>query len=405
MEPWELPAAAYHYELPPSRIALFPLEARDNSKLLISDGDKIREVTFQELPHCLPSNTLLVINDTRVVYARLLFRKPTGSQIEVFCLEPVSPINDISQAFAARSGVVWKCFIGNARRWKSGDLEIRLGEISLKASQVSWIGQEALIRLEWTPETLPFSHILEHMGQVPLPPYIHRDPVAEDSIRYQTCYAQHEGSVAAPTAGLHFTDHVMDNLHQRGIQFASVTLHVGAGTFRPVVTESIGEHVMHREQIIVHQASISKLVHHKGPIVAVGTTSVRVLESLYWFGASLITNPDTGFEVGQWVPYLPAHDKPSTQEALQEVWSYMQRNQLETLRGSTQLIIVPGYSYKVIQGMITNFHQPGSTLLMLVAALLGDHWKEVYDYALSHNFRFLSYGDACLFMPSLPSAT
>lgn len=400
MDAWDLPAAGFQYDLPPEKIALHPLAQRDASRLLISNGMGIQEDVFSSLPALLPNNSLLVINDTRVVHARLAFRKDSGARIELFCLEPVDPFTEIQQAFGAASGVVWKCLVGNARRWKSGSLALKGEGFSLYASLGSKLPKEALIRFSWEPSAWPFGKILEYAGQVPLPPYIQRDPIPEDDQRYQTTYAAADGSVAAPTAGLHFTEAVFRELHARKVDVARLTLHVGAGTFRPVTSDTVRDHSMHREQLLVTIDSIRHILEHPGNVIAVGTTSVRVLESLYWYGLSLLQDPDRPFHIDQWEPYRQDKDACTRREALHAVVKYMERKGITVLQGSTQLMIIPGYSWHTIDGMITNFHQPGSTLLMLVAAFIGDYWKQVYRYALDHGFRFLSYGDACLFLPT-----
>ena len=388
----------YDYPLPADRIAKFPLPHRDASKLLVHSDDKISEDRFYNVAQYLPANSLLVLNNTRVVRARLQFYKPTGAAIEIFCLEPVA---EIHQAFAHQEQSVWKCLVGNARRWKDETLRLELphkeGAFALEAEKLSRDGDAFLILLKWQPQALTFSQVLELAGQVPLPPYLNREAVSSDAQTYQTVYAQHNGSVAAPTAGLHFTDAVFEQLIAKNIATSHLTLHVGAGTFKPVGQEGIARHQMHTEQLVISRPLIETLLSQNGKTIAVGTTSVRTLESLYWHGVQLIQNPDAPFYVSQYDPYqnLP---EVSAFQSLTAIADAMDRRQSPLLSGATQLLIAPGYRFKIINGMITNFHQPRSTLLLLIAAWLGPKWKEIYEYALSHQFRFLSYGDSCLFL-------
>ncbi|MCD4680603.1 MAG: S-adenosylmethionine:tRNA ribosyltransferase-isomerase [Bacteroidales bacterium] len=397
----------FAYGLPQGKIAQFPLEQRDTSKLLLLKDGKISQDKFFNIPDHIPENSLLVFNNTKVIQARLLFQKPTGATIEIFCLEPVSPVAEIQHAFQQSSPVVWKCFIGNARRWKSGGItkNIKDGqrEIVITAKNVGNVDNTFLIEFSWEPTGLFFSQILEMTGLVPLPPYINRKAIEHDKETYQTVYARHNGSVAAPTAGLHFTPEIFSSLKKKSIKSEYLTLHVGAGTFTPVVDSEIKNHKMHMEHIMIDRDTISSLSgFNDGKIISVGTTTVRSLESLYWFGVKLIVDKDhkQNFIIGQWDPYEHAYkQKISKRESYMAVLEYMDKNELSSLQGVTQLIIVPGYDYKVIDGLITNFHQPRSTLLLLVAALIGDIWKQAYDYALDNDFRFLSYGDSCLFLP------
>ena len=392
----------YDYPLPDDRIAKYPLAERDASKLLVLKDDEVKESQFKHVGEFLPKDALLVFNETKVIRARLQFHKATGSRIEVFCLEPE---NDYQVAFSATSPVRWKCLIGNAKRWKEGKLSMELkvnGEmVTLFTDRLMQNDQYAEIEFSWTPETLPFASVLEAAGEIPLPPYLHRDAEPSDRDRYQTVFARYDGSVAAPTAGLHFTQPLIAALHEQGFAFDEVTLHVGAGTFKPVSTETIGEHAMHSETIVVRKSLIQNLINHIGkPIVPVGTTSTRTLESLYWIGMML---KEQGLalrplHVEQWFPYenhapLPAID------ALQAIVDYLDEHDLTRLEASTALMIAPSYKMRVITGLITNFHQPKSTLLLLVSALIGERWKDCYRFALDHGFRFLSYGDSCLFLP------
>ncbi len=394
----------YDYPLPDDRIAKYPLAERDASKLLVLKDDGIIESQFRHIGDFLPKDALLVFNETKVIRARLQFHKVTGSRIEVFCLEPE---NDYQVAFSAASPVRWKCLVGNAKRWKDGKLSMDLtvnGElVTLFAERLSQNDQCAEIEFSWSPESLPFASVLEAAGEIPLPPYLHRDAEPDDRDRYQTVFARYDGSVAAPTAGLHFTQPLIAALREQGFDFDEVTLHVGAGTFKPVSTETIGEHAMHSESIVVRKSLIQNLIEHLGkPIVPVGTTSTRTLESLYWIGLML---KEQGLDlrplhVGQWFPY-ESHVPLSASEALQAIMDYLGRHGLTRLEASTALMIAPGYKMRVITGLSTNFHQPKSTLLLLVSALIGERWKDCYRFALEHNFRFLSYGDSCLFLPDI----
>ncbi len=392
----------FDYPLKDSRIAKFPLENRDDSKLLFLHGDQPEGRRFKEIADLLPSNSLLVFNETRVIQARLLFQKKTGAAIEIFCLEPVAPTNDFQLAFQKTSSVVWKCFIGNAKRWKDELLEMMLinngEEIILKAKKYENLGEAFLIEFSWEPEELNFSQIIELSGLVPIPPYLNRQAVESDKERYQTIYARNKGSVAAPTAGLHFTDRILKVIESKGIETEKVTLHVGAGTFKPVSSETISDHEMHTEQIVVSVEAI-KHIYQKldEKVIAVGTTSLRTLESLYWM-ALKIKKGHNNYDVQQWDPYKGNDEQMDAKEAILVLINYLEKNNLKYLKGQTQLMIAPGYQFKIIKGLITNFHQPKSTLLLLVAALIGDNWKTVYNFALENDFRFLSYGDSCLFL-------
>ena len=391
---------AYDYPLPDDRIAKHPLAERDASKLLVLKDNEIQESQFHHIGDFLPKDALLVFNETKVIRARLQFRKATGSRIEVFCLEPEQ---DYQVAFSASSPVRWKCLIGNAKRWKDGLLSMPLtvagAPAKLFAECLSRDDQGAEIEFSWSPENLPFASVLEAAGEIPLPPYLHREAEASDRDRYQTVFARYDGSVAAPTAGLHFTQPLIAKLREQGFLFDEVTLHVGAGTFKPVATDTIGEHAMHSETIIVRKSLIENLIaHHGKPIIPVGTTSTRTLESLYWLGVMLA---EQGLQlrplhVEQWFPY-ENHAPLTTPEALQQVLAYLDRHGLTRLEVSTALMIAPSYQMRIVTGLITNFHQPKSTLLLLVSALIGERWKDCYRFALDHGFRFLSYGDACLF--------
>ena len=392
----------YDYPLPEDRIAKYPLPERDESKLLVLKGNEILESQFKHIGDFLPKDALLVFNETKVIRARLQFHKATGSRIEVFCLEPEQ---DYQLAFSSVSPVRWKCLIGNAKRWKEGPLTMELAlegnPVVLTAHRIAQNDQYAEIEFSWTPQILPFASVLEAAGEIPLPPYLHRDAEPADRDRYQTVFARYDGSVAAPTAGLHFTQPLIATLRNQGFIFDEVTLHVGAGTFKPVATDTIGQHAMHSETIIVRRSLIENLVSHFGkPIVPVGTTSTRTLESLYWIGVMLKEQGSDlrPLHVEQWFPY-ENHAPLSAAEALQYVLDYLDLHSLTRLEATTALMIAPLYNMHVITGLITNFHQPKSTLLLLVSALIGERWQECYRFALGHNFRFLSYGDSCLFLP------
>ena len=393
---------AYDYPLPEDRIAKYPLAERDASKLLVLKDNVISESQFKHVGEYLPKDALLVFNETKVIRARLQFHKTTGSRIEVFCLEPEQ---DYQMAFSACSPVRWKCLVGNAKRWKEGKLSMELSvkgeKVTLFAERLAHNDQYSEIEFSWLPENLSFAAVLEAAGEIPLPPYLHRDAEPDDRDRYQTVFARYDGSVAAPTAGLHFTQPLIAELRDEGFGFDEVTLHVGAGTFRPVATETIGEHAMHSETIIVRKSLIENLIQHFGkPVIPVGTTSTRTLESLYWIGVMLKEQGDAlrPLHVEQWFPY-ETHAPLSATEALQGILAYLDKHGLTRLEASTALMIAPSYKMRIITGLITNFHQPKSTLLLLVSALIDERWKDCYRFALDHGFRFLSYGDSCLFLP------
>ena len=393
----------YDYALPNERIAKFPLANRDESKLLVYKNDRFEESVFNRLPDYLADDTLLVFNNTKVIHARLFFRKETGSLIEIFCLEPHDMA--ISSAFEQRQHSTWLCFVGNNKKWKNGRLSRSMiidgKDVTLTVDRKYAVSNAWVVDFEWNDSELSFAHIIEHFGVIPLPPYLNREAVDSDKQRYQTVYAKHEGSVAAPTAGLHFSTSVFDKLESNGIAKEFVTLHVGAGTFKPVDSATIGNHEMHIEKVEVSKQNIIHLLEYVSKtIIPVGTTSVRTLESVYWFGVKLgIDATIEQMHISQWEPYELADYALSAEDALHNVLDFMDRNAIDTLYGDTQLMIAPGYKYRLVKGIITNFHQPKSTLLLLVSALIGDKWKEGYNYALQHDFRFLSYGDSCLFMP------
>ena len=386
----------YNYTLPDEYIARFPLEKRDQSRLLISENDKLTSGNFNQLADYIPQGSLFVFNNTRVIKARLVFFKSGGARIEVFCLQPEGAYGQTGQA-------TWKCFIGNAKRWKSGELCMEIetpgGQIQLKALRGETAGDAHLVHFSWDDTSLPFEQVLEFAGKVPLPHYLNREPVESDAERYQTIFAQYNGSVAAPTAGLHFTPEVLKSLEQKACSFDYLTLHVGAGTFKPVSAGDAREHQMHEEEIIVEKSFLLRLLQNlQGNIIPVGTTSMRSLESLYWFGIQLINGeqPDDKFFIRQWEPYETEVITPAS-EALQAIIDFMNLHNFSTISGFTGIMIVPGYQFRICNLLVTNFHQPQSTLLLLVAAFAGDSWKKTYAYALEHHFRFLSYGDSCLF--------
>jgi len=395
----------YDYLLPPSRIAQFPLEKRDESKLLIWKEGKISTSAFAKIADELPEESILVFNDTKVIRARLIFSKNTGATIEVFCLEPLFPFTEIQASFAQTASCTWKCLVGNVKRWKDGAIQksfvLEGNSYTLSAEKKGNLGDGCFsILFRWEPSGLSFSEIIGCAGMVPLPPYITRASTHLDSSRYQTIYAKHEGSVAAPTAGLHFSEPTLRILKKKNISFKNVTLHIGIGTFRPVSAEDISAHIMHSEKISVELSTLRELIHDiQKPIFAVGTTSVRTLESLYWLGVKLIIDGNGRHpEIHQWDAYDPFYDKDITcKEALSALANHLAITGCDRYAGGTELMIVPSYRFRIVNGMVTNFHMPQSTLLLLVAAFIGPDWKRAYEYALQHDFRFLSYGDACLF--------
>ncbi|GGG55653.1 S-adenosylmethionine:tRNA ribosyltransferase-isomerase [Hymenobacter glacieicola] len=404
-DPRQLSIHDFTYQLPPQRIAPEPLPDRDQSRLLVYQSGELTDRHFYEIPALLPSHSLLVFNDTKVVQARLFARRPTGGVVELFCLEPVAPHRAIEPAMQQTGSCVWKCLVGNGKRWKTGPVTVEFevaGQPALLTAERAEQGEGyALIRFSWEPALLPFAEVLRGAGHLPLPPYLNRTDTAADAIRYQTVYAAHEGAVAAPTAGLHFSDAVLTELTTRAVPTARVTLHVGAGTFQPVKAESMAGHPMHGEPISVTAATLRQLLEQlPHPIIPVGTTSLRTLESLYWLGAQLVEQPtaEPTWHVSQWQPYEGRPDIAVT-TALAALLAHLEATGSATLHATTQLLIAPGYQFRMVRGLITNFHQPESTLLLLVAALLGPDWQRVYDHALAHNYRFLSYGDSSLLLP------
>jgi len=394
----------FDYPLPDERIAKFPLSVRDQSKLLVYRHGKVSQDIFTSLPDYLPEGSLMIFNNTKVIQARLHFRKETGALIEVFCLEPIQP-NDYVLSFQQTRQCSWLCMIGNLKKWKEGvlsrEIEIKGKNVTLTATRGECRGTSHWVDFEWNDPSFTFADILETAGELPIPPYLNRETQESDKETYQTVYSKIKGSVAAPTAGLHFTERVLNSLKEKEIDLEELTLHVGAGTFKPVKSEEIEGHEMHTEYISVHRQTIEKLIAHGGKAVAVGTTSVRTLESLYYIGATLLQDPDASEEalhVKQWAPYENP-TKISAVEALQQILDYLNRHEMETLHTSTQIIIAPGYRYNIVKAMVTNFHQPKSTLLLLVSAFVKGDWKTIYDYALENGFRFLSYGDSSLLIP------
>lgn len=414
----------YNYDLPDERIAKFPIAQRDHSKLLVYKHGEVSDDVFHHLPTYLPQGALMIFNNTKVIQARLHFRKETGALIEVFLMEPAEP-TDYELMFQTTGHCSWLCMIGNLKKWKEGslkrDFEIKGNKLTLSATmrRGDALGSEAQkmvakgggtnywVDFDWDNDKVSFAEILEAVGELPIPPYLNRKTEESDKTTYQTVYSKIKGSVAAPTAGLHFTDAVLKDLDAHGIDREEVTLHVGAGTFKPVKSLEIEGHQMHTEYIVVHHRSLEKLIKHECRVIAVGTTSVRTIESLYYMGVHLLKHPEANEEdlhVKQWDPYELSEDGNlvdgiTPMQAIQAIIDYLDRNGLEALHSSTQIIIAPGYQYKIVKMLVTNFHQPQSTLLLLVSAFLKGDWRKVYDYALSHDFRFLSYGDSSLLIP------
>lgn len=398
----EIKIEDYNYLLPDERIAKYPLKQRDLSKLLFLENGSISEKKFKEIPDLLPKNSLLIFNETKVIQARLKFQKETGAMIEIFCLEPVESENDFQLAFQLGPPVVWKCMVGNAKRWKKGKLKSTFNfhgkKICLKAEIKERLTDSWLINFEWNNTEIKFHEIIEQNGLTPLPPYLNREAEESDKDRYQTVYANFDGSVAAPTAGLHFTKNILNQIKQKGIQTTKLTLHVGAGTFKPVSAEKISDHEMHTEKVIVSMETLISIKSNLNKnIIPVGTTSMRTLESLYWIALKL-QNGDNSFSVEQWDPYELKSKEFSSSKAINSLIDFLKDNKLESISGETRLMIAPGYKFHFATGLITNFHQPKSTLLLLVSALIGEKWKDAYNFAMKNDFRFLSYGDSCLFL-------
>ena len=408
-DPRKIHISDYSYELPDERIAKFPISQRDHSKLLVYNKGQISDDVFYRLPEYLPQGALMVFNNTKVIQARMHFRKETGALIEVFLLEPADP-TDYELMFQLTSRCSWLCMIGNLKKWKEGTLRrdfcINGQQLTLSATRRHMVGTSHWVDFEWNNPAVTFAEILESVGELPIPPYLNRKTEESDKTTYQTVYSKVKGSVAAPTAGLHFTPEVLQAIDSRGIDREEVTLHVGAGTFKPVKSEEIEGHEMHTEYICVRRDTIAKLLSHQARAIAVGTTSVRTLESLYYMGCKLSRNPELTeqqLHVNQWEPYDQAggvgQAAITPMVALQHLLDYLDRNHLPALHTSTQIIIAPGYDYKIVKMLVTNFHQPQSTLLLLVSAFVRGDWRSIYDYALAHGFRFLSYGDSSLLIP------
>ena len=408
----EIQISDYNYLLPDERIAKFPKAERDQSKLLIYNKGQVSEDVFRNLSRHLPEGALVVMNNTKVIQARMHFRKSTGALIEVFLLEPALP-SDYEVMFQQTERCQWLCLVGNLKKWKDGTLvrplEIKGEQIELRATRLHEQGTSQLVEFCWaqadgTASQISFAEILDAVGELPIPPYLNRETQESDKTTYQTVYSKIKGSVAAPTAGLHFTQRVLADVDARGIEREEVTLHVGAGTFKPVKSSTIGEHPMHTEYIAVRRHTLERLIAHQCKAIAVGTTSVRTLESLYYMGLKVMAQPDISEEslhVSQWEPYEAetSNLNVDSTKALEALLAWMVRHDLTVLHSSTQIIIAPGYEYKIVQMLITNFHQPQSTLLLLVSAFVKGDWHKIYDYALAHDFRFLSYGDSSLLIP------
>ncbi|WP_068473476.1 S-adenosylmethionine:tRNA ribosyltransferase-isomerase [Saccharicrinis aurantiacus] len=393
----DISIAEYTYNLPDERIAKYPLDNRSDSKLLVFNGGNIQELKFSDIVNELPNNSLLTFNNTKVIQARLPFQKVTGANIEVFCLEPIEPV-DINLIFQTTDTCTWKCIVGNSKKWKTGPLEKKIeinGEdVTLQINRISAGFDSQIIQFNWDKNVL-FSDLIEAIGKIPIPPYLNRESEEIDSTRYQTVYSNHKGSVAAPTAGLHFTPEILENLSDKEIDLSYVTLHVGAGTFKPVKTDNVADHEMHIEHFFVELDTINNLLNHEGNITSTGTTTVRTLESLYWLGVKLLEGSNE-FYIKQWDAYeLPQHY--SFSDALNKLKEHLETNERVRIESHTGIMIAPGYQFKIVDRLITNFHQPTSTLLLLISAFTGgDNWKKIYDYALSNDFRFLSYGDSSL---------
>ena len=389
----------YFYELPDEFIAKYPLELRDRSKLLHYENGSIRHEKFSDIAGLIPKNSHLVFNNTKVIPARLHFQKPTGARIEIFLLNPLLPTSIIQLSMESTGPVTWKCMIGNLKRWKENEqltCQIDIEEItySIHAKLINRENRE--VELSWSPDHKSFAEIVQASGEVPLPPYLNRAAEEDDKLRYQTVYSDKEGAVAAPTAGLHFTDRTLDDLKSNGISMEYLTLHTGAGTFQPIKHDNVIEHPMHSEQMVFSKQNILNLIAAKGNIIAVGTTSMRSLESLYWFGVNLLNGKSELFHIEKLDPYQELPSLPGKIESLNAILNWMRQNELDQLTGTTEIFIFPGYKFRLCNGLVTNFHQPGSTLILLVAAFTHGNWKEIYEEAITKKYRFLSYGDSSL---------
>ncbi len=395
----ELRLDQFQYNLPDERIARFPLPQRDQSKLLVYRAGQISHHQFFDLPDLLPANSFLVFNNTKVIPARLLFTRSTGATIELFLLNPMPADRPVGEAMLDKGSAIWQCMIGNRKRWREGEtLLLTLGEVILIAE---WENPEqSLVRFTWQPEAITFAELIQQAGQMPLPPYLKREPVAADKQTYQTVYAKQEGAVAAPTAGLHMTNDILAKLAEREIGHDALTLHVGAGTFQPIKADDPRAHTMHAEQVVYTQSNLTNILAHIDHLIPVGTTSMRSLESLYWLGVRLLQNHPDPFHLDQEFAYnVPVNEQPSASQAIEAVRIYMKQHKLPQLTAHTAIYITPGYQIKMCRGLITNFHQPSSTLILLIAALLGDAWRSIYSEALNTDYRFLSYGDSSLLLP------
>ena len=410
IDPKHIRISDYNYALPDERIAKFPIAERDHSKLLVYRHGEVGEDVFYRLSDYLPKGALMIFNNTKVIQARLHFRKETGALIEVFLLEPAEPA-DYEQMFQTTGHCSWYCLVGNLKKWKGGTLTRTLtvdqGSLTIRASRGELHGTSYRIDFSWEvtdgdQRQMSFAEVIDAMGELPIPPYLNRETQESDKTTYQTVYSKIKGSVAAPTAGLHFTDKVLKAIDEAGIEREELTLHVGAGTFKPVKSEEIEGHEMHTETVSVRRQTIRKLIDHGGKAIAVGTTSVRTLESLYYMGLKILRQPDIAesqLHVDQWEPYEQALPPCEAIDSLKALAAWMDSHHLNVLHSSTQIIIVPGYEYKIVNMLVTNFHQPQSTLLLLVSAFVHGDWHKIYDYALAHDFRFLSYGDSSLLIP------
>lgn len=392
----------YFYNLPENKIAKHPLNNREDSKLLFYNKGEISEKKFNEIPKIIKNDELLIFNNTKVIQARLNFRKETGAKIEVFCLEPIQP-SDYNLIFQSTKSCKWKCIVGNLKKWKKGNISFdyidKNNTTKIYATKLSSENDSHIIEFSWDNENISFADILEKNGEIPIPPYLNRKSEESDLTRYQTVYSKHKGSVAAPTAGLHFSNNTFKKLADKNIKIDNVTLHVGAGTFKPVKTNSVLNHEMHTEHFSVTKKLLQNILQNIGKIIAVGTTTVRTLESLYFLGLKLGLNKNLNtFHISQWEVY-DFNEKINTEEAIQNIITYMNINKIEVLNASTQIIIVPSYKFMIVNKLITNFHQPKSTLLLLISAFINEDWKNIYNFALENNFRFLSYGDSSLLVP------
>jgi S-adenosylmethionine:tRNA ribosyltransferase-isomerase len=386
----------YNYVLTADRIAIYPLEVRDQSKLLVYVNGEITHKRFDSLAAELPSQSFLFFNDTKVIPARLHFTKDTGAEIEIFLLNPILPSSLMLQAMQAEHSCTWKCTIGNLKRWREGTMLMKdLEGITLEAHLRN--RKEGHVEFKWNTSHV-FAEVINRSGETPLPPYINRKTDSTDRVRYQTIYSHHDGAVAAPTAGLHFTSAVFRSLEEKKIRHDFLTLHVSAGTFQPIKVQNAIEHPMHKEQVVVKRQNVENLLNNPF-IVPVGTTSMRTIESIYWYGAKLLSDSDAQFFIGQNDPYVSNKEFPTKEQALLAVLKYFDRNKLNEITGQTSIYIIPGYKFRICKALVTNFHQPGSTLILLVAAFIGDDWRKVYQSALDNNYRFLSYGDSSLLMP------